>query len=295
MSHAFALALSIGFSPVRAAQFEMLPLPPLLTDGQPARAHTQGLEFVGTNLYVTARLETTVPKRPLLLRTSIAGNRWDSWDLSVKNADGTATRMDHPGGLQSDGQRLWVPVSESVRHGQTMIRAYSLAQCLPGEPLRPEVEFRVSDHIGAIAVGPEGLLGASWDTETVYVWSLDGQLQHTLMGSDLKARGLGSVSGSSAYSGLAVQDWKFWDGRLWASGLVKNREASRSSSSARLLIITELLKPEFRVRTIELPRMGQIELAQEAMGITDKFVSFIPEDLGATNRMFRAPLRELLQ
>ena len=34
--------------------------------------------------------------------------------------------LDHPGGFDSDGENLWVPISQSRRNGQTMIRKFSI-------------------------------------------------------------------------------------------------------------------------------------------------------------------------
>ena len=58
-------------------------LPALRISGQPARAHTQGLEIKSGNYYVTARRDDVLPKRALLLRTDPHGTDWDVWALLV--------------------------------------------------------------------------------------------------------------------------------------------------------------------------------------------------------------------
>ncbi len=140
--------------------WERISLPPLRVAGQPARAHTQGLELVGDHVWVTARRDDVTPRTALLLRTSRSALAWDVWELPRPEV-----ALDHPGGLQSDGQRLWIPLSGSRRDSRSLIQAYRLTDLVSGSPARPEREFPVADHIGALAVDRSGhLWGASWDT-----------------------------------------------------------------------------------------------------------------------------------
>src|SRR5262249_46644756 len=149
------------------------------------------------------RQDNVAPKRALLLRCEAQGTRWDIWDITPAQASGAFAKLDHPGGLQADGMRLWIPVAESVRHGKSVIRAFPLQGLVPGQIASPEIEFPVNDHIGAVAVSTERrlILGASWDTENVYVWNLDGRLQRTLTGAELKGRNLSSISGPDGRAG----------------------------------------------------------------------------------------------
>ncbi len=78
----------------------VIPLPPLVIDGQSARVHTQGLEIVDKYYYVTARREDVVPKRALLLRTE--GTYWQVWDITPKASGGSASLLDHPGGMLAE-------------------------------------------------------------------------------------------------------------------------------------------------------------------------------------------------
>ena len=183
-------------APSRAADPvpESVNLPALRLDGQPARAHTQGLEVVGGHYFVTARREDVRARRALLLRTDPTRSEWDVWDITPLDTQGQATTLDHPGGLQSDGTRLWIPVAESKRNGRTLIRVFPIAGLVSGQAPRPEREVPVDDHIGALAVSAPLalLLGASWDTERVYVWDLEGRLQRKLEGAELTSRTLGN-------------------------------------------------------------------------------------------------------
>ena len=276
---------------------EVVKLPALRINGQPAKAHTQGLELQGDRYYVTARREDVSPKRALLLRTGKTGNDWDAWDVTPLNPEGDSMLLDHPGGMQSDGKRLWIPVSQSKRKGRSVIRVFPLAGIVAGQPLKSEFEFPVNDHIGAVAISLEhGLVfGANWDTESVYVWDLEGRLKRILTGSALGKRGLGVVTDSDSRAGLAVQDWKVLGDRLYASGLFREQSSATVSPKSRLMSFTKFLKADFQRLVAILPLQERTELAREAMAIADGWVHFLTEDLGASNRMVRITLAELGQ
>ena len=174
-------------SPAGELAFEEIRLPPLRIQGQTVHAHTQGLELVAGKCYVTARQDDVRPKRALLLRSDPAGADWDIWDITPVDAQGAVTTQDHPGGMQSDGTRLWIPVAESNRTGHSLIRAYKLADLTAGARLKADFEFSGNDHIGAVAVAAESKLifGANWDTERVYVWDFKGRLQRMLTDVEL--------------------------------------------------------------------------------------------------------------
>jgi hypothetical protein len=279
---------------LRAEDLEIkeIELPPLRVQGQPARAHTQGMELVDGKVLVTARREDVRPRRALLLRVEPAAENWDVWDITPLDSQGEPTNLDHPGGMQSDGTRLWIPLAESRRNGRSLVCAYRLKDLEGGRLLKPDVEFAVNDHIGAVAVAVEQkwLLGASWDTEKVYLLDFDGRLLRTLGARALKSRELGVAAGEEARSGLAVQDWKFVGNRLFASGLLRTSATSAASAESRLTCFTNLLDAGFQRWTVKLPLVNGAQLAREAMTISDGVAHFLPEDLHSTNRMFRVSL-----
>jgi hypothetical protein len=199
---------------------EVVDLPPLRIRGQLVRAHTQGLEIVEGTCYVTARRDDVTPKRALLLRTGTARTDWHVWDITPEGPAGAEATLNHPGGMQSDGTRLWIPLAESRRNGRSLIRAFSMTDLRAFGQLKPVAEFPVQDHIGALAVssGRGELFGANWDTEKVYVWDLKGHQQRILSGDELRVRELGVVTGPEGRSGVAVQDWKIVGPHLFASG-----------------------------------------------------------------------------
>lgn len=295
------LAAGFGLIPVltqtvRGDQsFSVTGLPPLRIESGPAKAHTQGLEIVGGQVYVTARREDLQPKRALLLRTAFGRKEWDTWDITPMNPEGLSV-LDHPGGMQSDGEHLWIPLSESKRNGHSLIRRYSISELIPGQAAVPGFEFGVSDHIGAVAVSKEDgiILGASWDTATVYVWDFNGRLKRTLAPGELAARRLGvSAGGTNSRAGLAVQDWKFVGGELFASGLFRGPGMDPDSSQSQFVRYRSFLEPTFERHATPLSKQGRTELAHEGMGVFEGIAYFLPEDLGPTNRLFRARLSGL--
>jgi len=276
---------------------EELPLPPLAIAGVTAKAHTQGLELVGEHFYVTARRDDLRPRQALLLRAQLGAAAWDLWDLTPEKVAGLRPEgvQDHPGGLQFDGERLWIPLAESRRGGQTVIGAFSPAALDPSRPAKPEIQFVVEDHIGALAVSQsrQELWGASWDTEAVYVWNLQGRLLRQLSHTELKVRQLGVAVGRDPRSGLAVQDWKVVGDRLYAVGLFKHPVGPSLSPRSRLLLLDRYWAEDHVLRSIVLDRHQGIELGQEGMALDRDRIYFLPQDLGATNRLLRIRFQHL--
>lgn len=277
---------------------EIVPLPPLQIAGQPARAHTQGIEIVAGAFYVTARREDVQPKRAVLLRTVPGEGDWSCWDITPATEGrgaGNTVLLDHPGGFQASAGRLWIPLAESRRGGRSLIRAYDLAELVPGKPARVAVEFPVDDHIGALAVsGQRGLLiGASWDTASVYHWDFEGKQRRVLSDTALGALGLGAASGPDGRPGVAVQDWKIVGDRLFASGLRRSTTPGSGALESWLLSLPCDLEPKGDLRRVRLPEPAGTNLAREGIAIVDGVAHFLPEDLGPTNRLFRVPLVRL--
>jgi len=172
-----------------------------------------------------------------------------------------------------------------------------MAGMVPGQPLKAEFEFLVNDHIGALAVSADRriVFGANWDTEAVYVWDFGGRLQRTLNGPDLESRALGVITDPNGRAGLAVQDWKVLGDRLFASGLFRGPGVGLESPQSRLMSFTGFSEPGFQRSSIPLPKQNGTELSQEAMAIADGLVYFLPDDLGASNRIFRLSLADLMK
>ena len=264
------------------------PLPELRIGGRPAVVHTQGIVHLSDQWWVTARREDVHPRRAVLLRWKEGDPTWNSWDLTPIDTEGKPTPLDHAGGFQESGGRVWIPVAESRAHGKSVVRSYNLSQLIPGQPAIPDSEFPVEDHIGAIAVaaGQKRLFGANWDTESVYVWDLKGHLERTITGAERMDRQLGVLPIGRPGEGLAVQDWKWTGGQLVASGLASAPGGTRLRPAGRVVIFDDLLEPTFRRTAREVPMRGALELAREAMTPDGTGFWFLPEDLGPTNRLF---------
>jgi hypothetical protein len=288
------IVIATGQAFAEGLNVSVIQLPALRINGEPAKAHTQGLEVIAGKYYATARRDDKQPRRALLLRTDAQSAEWDSWDITPLDSQGALTPLDHPGGMQGEGDQFWIPLAESKRNGRSLIRRYHLSQIVPGRTLKPDFEFSVDDHIGALAISAERkwILGANWDTQVVYLWDFEGRLQQTFHAGDLSVRGLGVISGAGGRAGLAVQDWKIVGDRLFASGLF--RGPGPRSSQSRLVSFTKFAEAEFQSVSVDLPKQNGTELAREAMSIADDHAYFLPEDLGATNRLFRVSLDELM-
>lgn len=281
------LVKTIGAQPATVMDLEPLALPALRIQAQAARAHTQGLEIIDGVCIVTARREDVSPRQALLLRLPKGAREWRVWDITPRRTEDEPL-LDHPGGFQSDGTHLWIPIAESRRGGRSIIRRYALTDLANDGKLEPVFEFPVDDHIGAVAVAATRtrLLGASWDTESVYVWDLQGRLLNKLSTTALQQLQLG-IADQTGPKGLAVQDWKVVGHRLWASGLVPADSGGRFS---RLMLFDHPLEHQTAGVSIELPPHPGVGLAREGMAVAGEFIYFLPGDLGATNQFFRIPL-----
>lgn len=82
----------------------------------------------------------------------------------------------HPGGLDHDGEALWIASSEYRPRSTAVIER--LATDGTTGSLRPEPAFRVDDHVGAVVrLGPDGdLVGWTWGSRRFVRWSVDGRL-----------------------------------------------------------------------------------------------------------------------
>ena len=110
----------------------------------------------------------------------------------------------HPGGLTLDQDSIWVPVAEYDRDGPTTMQRRDKTT------LKLKASFTVNDHIGCVAVGPDGLVGGNWDSKILYRWTRKGkELSQTLN------------PGHTSY-----QDLKIVDGQLLGSGNQSKQEGA---------------------------------------------------------------------
>jgi hypothetical protein len=77
----------------------------------------------------------------------------------------------HPGGIDYDGQNIWVPVAEYRPNSESIIYK------VDPKTLKAEEVFRVHDHIGGLVHdGQNGkLIGNNWGSRKFYEWNEKGQ------------------------------------------------------------------------------------------------------------------------
>jgi hypothetical protein len=284
----------LGRAQSDSVKFDEIPLPPLRIDGKLARAHTQGVLIHEDGVFVTARRDDVRPRRALLLWTRLDESRRRTPDTWTHVFDITPTELpagwtgvlDHAGGFDTDGEHLWIPLSHSRSDGKTLIRKYAIRTLLEDSVAKPVAQLVVDDHIGAVAVSRERkmLYGANWDTRTVHFLAMDGR-------RTTKSPRETCVYGEPGWAN-AVQDWKVRGDLLIASGLDKS--PLRPSDRPRALIQAIDLGSRKLVWELRLPRHAKAgDLTREGMAIHEGSVWLLPEDLGASNRIFRARLNPL--
>ncbi len=139
--------------------------------------HPQGLAFAGEHIFLSSVQVLAQPQFMLDpdRRTSGRG----VGHIFVLDRHGKLVRdiilgekdMYHPGGIDFDGDKIWVSVAE--------YRADSNSMVLTIDPVSLQVRerFRVPDHIGWVVsdLGSGVVHGGSWGSRQFYTWSTDGQ------------------------------------------------------------------------------------------------------------------------
>lgn len=127
-------------------------------------------------------------------------------DLSLGKGD-----RFHPGGISSDGVRLWIPVAEYRPGSHTIVYTLDLGT----RKLRRAFDF--ADHLSALAAAPgkRVLFGYDWDSRNRFTFSPTGRLLATQPVTD----------GWIAYQSVVVLP----DGNLLGSGTRVHRFAVEGS------------------------------------------------------------------
>lgn len=146
--------------------------------------HTQGMTRVGDSFFLssvdiierTERYDTPQDGfdrtpgtgRGLVFKMNMAGELEETIELG----DGD---MYHPGGIDFDGEYVWVPVAEYRPDSESIIYR------IHAETLEVTEVFRFPDHIGGIVHDTETgkLHGVSWGSRRLYSWNLDDSLNVT--------------------------------------------------------------------------------------------------------------------
>lgn len=150
--------------------------------------HTQGLVKIGPHFYVSAvevledRVrfgETDALFDFSLDRTPGAGRGWlfkfDGTGMLLGRIEITQGIIYHPGGIDYDGEYLWVPVAEYRPNSNSVIYR------VDPQTLQAQKVFTEEDHIGGIVHNPhrDTFHGVSWGSRRLYEWKVqskpDGQ------------------------------------------------------------------------------------------------------------------------
>jgi len=144
--------------------------------------HTQGLLKIGDVLYVSA-VEILEPREFFgstdalndfsIDRTAGTGRGWlfkfDGEGNLIDRVELTDGDIYHPGGIDYDGQYIWVPVSEYRPNSASNIYR------VDPETMMAELAFTEKDHIGGVVhnTASDTFHGVSWGSRRLYTWKVD--------------------------------------------------------------------------------------------------------------------------
>lgn len=159
--------------------------------------HTQGVTIAGEWLF--ASCVDVLRARAMIYRFPLpAGFPAQAAELSAPVVkDITAGPMYHPSGLDHDDRCVWVAVAHYRKD-----RARAKVMCLDPATLEERSSFMAEDHLGAIAVMGETLVGWNWDAREIYRFSKEGAL----------------LGKSPSPEAVAYQDCKGAGGQVLCSG-----------------------------------------------------------------------------
>lgn len=143
--------------------------------------HTQGLIKIGDVFYVSA-VEITEKAKTYgksdnlwdfsLTRTAGKGRGWlfkfDRNGNLLAKTELTDNNAFHPGGMDFDGQYIWVPVAEYRPNSSSNIYR------VDPKTMKAKLSFRVKDHIGNILHNSarDTFHGSSWGSRRLYEWKV---------------------------------------------------------------------------------------------------------------------------
>ena len=127
----------------------------------------------------------------------------------------------HPGGIDYDGQSLWVPVAEYRPDSRSIVYR------VDPETMKATEVLRFADHIGAIVHNTDDhtLHGVSWGSRRFYRWTLDRDGKVT--NGDIRPERLRTLN-TSHY--LDYQDCKYAGNRhMLCTGVTEMRQTASAS------------------------------------------------------------------
>ena len=262
--------------------------------------HPQGMVKIGETFFVSSveiKVRTRRYPRPVdgydrdtgegaghLFKFDRAGNLI----ADVRLGEGT---IYHPGGIDYDGQHIWVPVAEYRPNSRSIVYRIDPAT------MKPTEMFRFADHIGAVVRNTDDntLHGVSWGSRRFYRWTLsrDGRVTNAAAAPQTLR-----TMNPSHY--VDYQDCKYVGGRrMLCSGVTEMRTA-RTAPPFRLggldLIDLRAGRPLHQVPVL-LWTAGGLDMTHNpawfettGSGIRGYFV---PEDNASTIYVYEADLAVL--
>lgn len=142
--------------------------------------HPQGLVKIGPHFYLSS-VETTEPPRKLDRpdergrdRTPGRGKghlfKFSRSGELLAHVEIREGAIYHPGGMDFDGESIWVPVAEYRPHSDSIVYRVDPAA------LKAAEAFRVGDHVGGVFRNTaKGVVhGVSWGSRRFYAWTAAG-------------------------------------------------------------------------------------------------------------------------
>jgi hypothetical protein len=213
--------------------------------------HVQGIDTDGRHLWVTS--VDTPTRKGYLRRFGVADGRLEA-EIEVQDGE-----RFHPGGIQADGDSVWMPVAEYRASSTSVIQRRNRTT------LQLEFQFSVPDHIGCIAVTPEYIIGGNWDSRDFYFWDRRGTLIRKVTSETMNA----------------YQDLKFHANQVVASGTMAGRKGA----------VDWLEFPSLRL--VRRETVGNTDrgdaLTREGMALVNNEIWFLPEDGASRLFIFAAP------
>jgi hypothetical protein len=205
--------------------------------------HVQGVDLDAEHIWVTS--VDSEGQRAWLHQFSRATAKLE------RQVDLTDGPRYHPGGFSVHGDSIWVPVAEYRPHSSAVIEEFDR------HTLVLKQKILVPDHLGCLAVTPDGLLAGNWDSKELYVLDMSGK----------QIRVIENPTNNN------YQDMKFDHGMLVASGTITR------TTGAVDWFAWPSMKLVRRLRSGATDR-GKAYTA-EAMAVVGNDLYFVPEDVHA--------------
>jgi hypothetical protein len=239
--------------------------------------HPQGMVKIGDTFFVSSVDKTRVGGH--LFKIDAGGG------LVADLALGEGA-MFHAGGIDYDGQYIWVPVAEYRPD------SHSIVYRVDPQTMKATEVFRFDDHIGAIVhdVDDRTLRGVSWGSRRIYRWALDDNLRVP----DTRVKGTGTPNPSHY---VDYQDCHYSGGHtMLCGGVTEMRPPSGPPFRLGGIEVVDLVgaRPLHQVPMLMWTASGRVMTENPAwfeLSASGVRGYFMPEDEHSTIYIYDAPAR----